>query len=818
MGTQLSLAAMRQNLRRLSKQRGFTLTVLLTLGLCIGANIAIFAIVDAVLLKPLPFPEQDRLVTTYNSYPGAGVERASSSLPNYYDRREGLAAFESLSMIQYGSGIVGEAGSPDRVQLNRVSHEFFETLQVPLLMGRTFTDDEMLHTNSGVTILTYEFWQNYFNGMENILGENIMVDGFPKQIIGVLPQGFNFLSRDAEFYLPASSNLEDREAKNRHSNNYFALARLKDGVSLESAQSQIDAFNIIQLGSDPFAHLVGSVGFKTYVKNLHDDHVAEIKTTLLMLQGGVLCLLLIGGVNIANLILIRASGRSKEMAVRQALGAGRRHIVKETLYETLTLTIAGGLLGLLIGTFGIRLMGMLDVDKLPLGSTVALDTRVAFAALFSSLLVGIALAVPVVWFHLKGQLATTLHSESRSGTVSRATHRVHHAFIVTQIALTFILLTGAGMLSISLKKVTETSPGFNPVGVTTARLSLPWKRYQKDEDRLAFADRMFPALEGLPGVGKVALTTNLPFSGSNSNNAIAIEGLEYNDEKSLRAHFNAGVEGEYWQIMGIPLKEGRLLDSMDARGDRRVCVIDEDFAAHYWGPGENPIGKRVCSDAEFKVEEAFTIVGVVGSVTVEELGDTSASGSIYFPYKFQTWNSFSLVMETQMDSSVMTNAMRKTILNLDPELPVDDLKTMSTRIEDSLTTRRSPALLANIFAGVALLLAGIGTYGVIASAVAQRQREVGVRMALGASPSQVRVQFMILGLRLLSYGLIIGVIGSWFVGRSMNGLLYDMPTFHLVSVAAAAALMALVSQLACLLPSMKASRVPPTVALSEAGA
>lgn len=813
------MAAMRHNLRRLTKQKGFTLTVLLTLGLCIGANIAIFAIVDAVLLKPLPYPHADRLVTAYNSYPGAGVEKGSASIPNYFDRRNGaIDAFESVSITQpSGTAIIGEAGSLDRVNRGRVSPEFFDTIGVPLLMGRTFTDDELLWGNSGKAILTFEFWQSYFDGDSEVLGKTFIEDGYSIEVIGILPKGFKFLTSEARYYMPTGSSLEDRKPQNRHSNNYMFVARLKPGVTIDMAQAQMDAFNAVQLETDPFAHLVGDVGFRTWVKDFREDYVAEIKPTLIMLQGGVLCLLLIGGVNIANLFLIRASGRAKEMAVRQALGASRSIVMRDTLYETLTLTLGGGILGLAIGALGIRLMGFLGIDKLPLGSDIALSGRVAIAALIGSAVVGLILAIPVIWFFLKGQIATALQSESRSGTVSRNAQRVRHSFIVAQIALTFLLLTGAGMLSISLKKVMEVSPGFVPDQVLAGRLDLPHKRYSEKEDRLAFIDRLLPAIQSIPGVTSAAITTNLPFSGMNSNNATAVEGFDYTENNSIRAHYNAGVEGEYFKTMGIALKDGRLLEKMDERGDRRVCLIDEEFAAFYWR-GESPVGKRVSPDPEFSEDNAVTIVGVVESVKRNDLGDESASGSIYYPYQQQPWNNFSLTIKTAMEPAAIIPTIRRTVLDLDPELLIDGLRPMDTRIEESLTTRKTPALLAGTFAAVALLLAGIGTYGVLAYAVAQRQREVGVRMALGASPARVRSQFLVLGLRLLSVGLTLGLIGTWFIGRVLNGLLFNMPDFHFASVFAAACLMALVSQLACLLPSMRASRVPPTVALSEAGA
>ncbi len=815
MSSFFSQSALRLTLRRLSKQRGFALTVLLTLGLCIGANIVIFSIVDAILLRPLPFIKSEGLITASNAYPGAGVEKSSASLPNYYDRKEGIDSFESVSIIQYGSAIVGENGAPIRVKRDRISPDLFETLGVQLLMGRTFTEDEMLPENSRKSILTYRFWQRYFDGDPQILGKTFDLEGNSNEVVGVLPKGFQFLSSKAEFYVPAASNLKDREPINRHSNNYFFIARLKKGTSLKVAQSQMDGFNISLMESDPVAHLLKGVGFRTYIHDLREDHVASIKSTLILLQTGVFCLLLIGGVNIANLFLIRASTLSKEVAVRQALGAGRRDILSSTLYETLSLTIIGGLLGIGIGAFGIRMMGHLGIDKLPLGAGVTLDTRVVFVGIAGSCLVGIVLAIPVVWFHLKGQIATALQAESRSGTASRTTQRVRHSFIIAQIALTLVLLTCAGMMTVSLKKVMNVSPGFNPAALVTGHISLPHKRYPEEADRLAFIDRLLPAIEAIPGINKAAINTGLPFGGNNSDNAVVIEGQKYDDNNSIRAHYTSGVDGEYWKLMGIPLIEGRLLDAVDAKADTRVCLIDTDTAAFYWHDGESPVGKRLGKNVDFKEDEAYTIVGVVGRIKRNELGDQAAKGSIYFPYQHQSWNSFYLVVQAGMDPPPLMNTIRKTILELDSELPIDGLKTMNDRIYESLTTRRSPALLSTLFADVALLLAGIGTYGILAFAVAQRQKEVGVRMALGANPNQIRIQFLALGFRLLAIGLSIGLIGTWFASKAMNGLLYDMPVLHFASILSASVLMAVVSQLACLIPSIRASRVSPTVALNE---
>ena len=376
----ITLADLRQTFRRLARERGFTATVLLTLALCIGANVAIYAVVDAILVRALPFAEPERLVTTINSYPGAGVDRAGSSLPNYYDRKAAIKAFASTSIIQGGSAIVGETGSPQRVQRARVSPEFFATLGVPLARGRTFTEDEMLYKNSAVVILTDSYWRNHFKADPDVVGKSMTVDTSPATVIGVLPPDFRFLSVEAQFFVPLASDPNDRKPDRRHSNNVQLIARLAPDATLAVAQAQIDALNAQQLTDDPYANLIKGVKFHTNVYALHADHVREIKPMLLILQGAVLFLLLIGGVNLANLLLIRASGRSKELAVRQALGASGGRIAREVMLETVLLAFIGGVLGLAIGAAGIRLLAVLGTERLPLGATVAFDVRVAAAS------------------------------------------------------------------------------------------------------------------------------------------------------------------------------------------------------------------------------------------------------------------------------------------------------------------------------------------------------------------------------------------------------------------------------------------------------
>ncbi|HEX2100922.1 MAG TPA: ADOP family duplicated permease, partial [Candidatus Synoicihabitans sp.] len=747
-------------------------------------------------------------------YPGAGVERGSSSLANYYDRREHVQAFESTAMHDEGSAIIGEAGSPQRVERDRVSPEFFATLGVPLALGRGFTEDEMLYANAQVMVLTHEFWQSHFQGDLNVLGRQLTVDGLSHVVVGVLPPGFRYLDRRARFFIPLASDLKERGPDRRHSNGVSLIARLKPGVTLAEARAQMAAFSATQLRDDPYAHLLKDAGYYVQVDWLHADVVREVRPVLLLLQAGVISLLLIGGVNLVNLLLIRAHGRAKEMAVRQALGAGRGDLARETVIETLMLSLAGGLLGLALGALGIHLLDALGTDRLPLGAQVLFDGRVAMVALAGSFVVGLALALPVVTLNLRRDLAPVLQSESRTGTSSRAAQRMRHAFIVVQVALAFVLLCGAGLLGLSLKKVLETSPGFDPQQVLTAQLRLPWKAYPEHEPRLAFLERLLAALQQQPGVIHAGFCGGLPFSGDVSDNATAVEGVERAPGESIRTHFTSFALGRYWQALGIPLLEGRYLEDADNHGKQKVCVVDAAFVQRYW-PGQSALGRRIASDPTFTEHNALTIVGVVGTVKQRDMTDQSPLGTVYMPYRLRSDSGFSVVVRTAVPPETMGASLQRLVLSLDPSLPVDDIKVLQERIDDSLVTRRSPALLVGIFAAVALLLAAVGTYGVLAYTVNQRRREIGVRMALGAQPRQVLQQFLGLGLRLLLLGVSVGAFGAWAAGRAMSSLLFSVDGFHLGVVAATAAILLVVVLLATLLPSRRAARVSPLEALRD---
>ncbi len=802
--------------RLLRKTPGFTATALLTLAVCLGANLTIFAVIDSVLLRPLPFPEPDRLMMIFNTYPKAGVDRDGSSLTNYYERRGHLSAFTSLSIYHYGTEIIGEPGSTEREQTMRVSPDFFSTLELGPAIGRTFTEEETTSETDHVAILSDTSWRQRYNADPNVIGRLIRVNGVPRTVIGVLPPAFRFLSSDAQVFLPLASRPEERTPRDRHSggNVIQMIARLQPGATLAQAQSELDAQNTALEVDNPQAKMIADAGFRSLVVPLHADHVAAIRPTLLLLQAGAMALLLIGAVNLVNLLLVRASGRVKELAVRQALGASRGYVVSEVVVETTLLTLVGGLLGLAVGAGGIHLLRVLGADRLLLGGRIAFDARLALIALLAAIIMGILFALPIAWFNLRRHLGNALQSESRGGTSGRSAQILRHGFIVSQIALAFMLLAGAGLLGLSLQRAMAVSPGFQSDHILTGHILLPWATYPSAA-RLAFVETLLDKTGHLPGVLSAGVVNNVPFSGISGKSAATVMGHVLRPGESTRGHYSYGVAGDYFRAMGFSLRAGRFLTADDSRRSQRVCVVDEDFARYYW-PHASAIGQRLWDGSEAgKDAEAFTVVGVVGGAKQAGLTEEEAQGAIYYPYVFRIGDSVFVAVRTSLPPESLGLTLQKVVRQIDADIPVNDLRSMETRIADSLVARRSPALLAGLFSGIALLLTAIGTYGVLSYAVAQRRREIGLRMALGAQPGQIRSQFLYLSLRLLTGGTILGIIGSWLAGQAMQAVLFHVPPLNLAILAGTMGVMGLVSLVACLLPSQRASRISPMEALAE---
>ena len=583
------------------------------------------------------------------------------------------------------------------------------------------------------------------------------------------------------------------------------IARLKPGIPLAQAQEQIDAQNSRLEVDDPQGKMMADAGFRSLVVQLHADHVASIRPTLLLLQAGALALLLIGAVNLGNLFLVRAGSRAKEHAVRQALGASRKHIASEVLVETTLLTVGGGLLGLAIAAGGIRVLSVLGAESLPLGSQIVFDGHLAMVALATAITLGVLLAVPIAWLNLRRPLGDALQSEGRSGTSARATQSLRQSFVVSQIALAFMLLAGAALLGISLQRSMEVSPGFRPDHILSGKIALPLKGYADDTARVAFNENLLDKIGHLPNVLSAGVVTNVPLSGKSGKSAATIQGRSLQAGESPRGNYSYGVGGDYFKAMGFSLLEGRFLTGADSRTTQRVCVVDQDFAHYYW-PNGSALGHRLFEGGEAgKDADAFTIVGVVGSVKQAGLTEEAAQGAVYYPYAFHSGDIF-VVVRTSLPPESLGLTLQAAVRQVDPDLPVNDVRTMEARVTDSLAAQRTPALLAGSFSAIALLLVAIGSYGVLSYAVEQRRREIGVRMALGARPAQIRNQFLMLAFRLLAYGVVLGGVGAWLTGRAMQSLLFHVPGFNVAILSGVTGVMGVVSIVACLVPSHRAAR------------
>lgn len=801
-------------LRTLFRERGYTLTLVATFGLCVGANVAIFAVVKAVLLAPLPFPEPHRLAILYNSYPKAGAERAGTSVPHFLERRENLKSLSGLVAYRGRDAIVGETGQTERIAGLRVSPDFFDVLGVRPMLGRGFRAEEGEEGKDSVVILSHGVWQQRFAGDPAAVGRALRVDGVPLTVIGVMPPAFRLEpTSEARLWTPLAFRADDRKPDRRHSNNLNVVARLAPGATVAQLQSEVDALNAKTLETDPYQKPVVDAGFHTVAHGLQADLTRNVRSALWLLQGGAGFVLLIGAVNLANLILVRSTARAKEMAVRRVLGAGALPIARHALVENGLLATAGGLLGVAIGAALLPALRPLGLDQLPRGAEATVDPVVALAAVAIAILTGAILALPPIVQHLGAGLGAALSVESRGGTTSRRQHRIREALIVAQIALAAALLTGAILLTVSFGRVLKVDPGFRPDHLLTARISLPRPRYQPFEERRAYVQRLLAEVNAIPGVQRAAIVTGGPFSGDTDANVMTPEGHQTAPGESLQAPFTAAVAGDFFGAYGIALKDGRLLRPEDGDAEAMVAVIDERYARRYW-PNESPVGRRIRNGTGNEPDsQTFTIVGVAASVKQNDLTEPVNVGAVYMPYRHGAAAGFVVAVRTDLAPAALGAALQTAAARVDPEVPVFDVKSMDERLNTSLGARRTPMVLAGAFAAAALLLSAVGIYGVLAYTVTQRRREIGIRLALGALPAEVHAMFLRFGARMLLFGLLIAAPLVWWVAGALRRQLFGVEAMNPWIMAAAAGFVALAAFAASFIPARRAAQTPAMEAL-----
>jgi predicted permease len=807
--------------RMLRRNPGFAAVAVLTLAIGIGANTAIFSVINAVLLRPLPYPGSNRLVVLYNSYVKIIPDLASygyccNSGPDYPERREETEVFESVTMLAFQGHSVGSRGSPQRVTGARVTPSFFTVLETQPQLGRAFSEAEAVPGNENVAILSHGLWQQIFAGSSSVVGSSVRIDGIPHEIVGVMPEGFDVFSRDPRLFVPLV--FTERQKTNRHGNFAYMLARLNPGVSIEVAQERMKALDARNLERSPnYTEFIERTGFATVVNDLHDEMVQTARPKLYLLQVGVAFVLLIGCVNIANLLLIRSAGRARELAVRFALGAGRWRVTRQLLTESLLLALFGGASGLLVGIAGMPVLSWLGVEGLPRASGIGIDTKVVVFTMLTAVATSVIFGTIAAMHVSRGNLYEALRQGGWSGTSGRSKSLTRGALVVAEVSLTFVLLIGTGLVVASFAHVLSVDPGFRPDRVLTARISLPDGRYGGDDEIRTFTARLEETAAALPGVRSVGVTTLLPLSGDKNKSTVTVEGYTLAAGESAPTPNNSWVTGGYFAALGIPLLEGRLFNDSDSADSPLVAIADREFARKYW-PNESPIGKRIHRGGGAGMW--LNVVGVVDAIKMDDLAEQGQRGTVYFAQKQPSGGVYrplrremSLVVRADAPETLLVDPVRKAILALDPELPLYDIKSLDARLGESLLARRATMTLLLVFAGVALLLSAIGVYGVLSHSVSQRTREIGIQMALGAGPGEVLRRVLWQGVKLLLLGLVVGLVGAFWLTRMIASQLHGVEPTDPAVIGLVTCVLALVTVAACWIPARRATRVNVVAAL-----
>jgi putative ABC transport system permease protein len=793
----------RYAVRNLLKRPAFTIIAALTLALGIGANTAIFSSVYALLLKPLPFPELDRVVAVWDSNPGKGVVRNEVAMANYLDWKAQSQSFEQLALYSWWSTNLTGVDPPERIQGMTVTTNFFDALGVKPVMGRSFTAEENEPGKDTVAILTHKLWQRRFGGDPGILGKPITLSGEVCTIVGVLPENFAY-PVNAEIYSPL--RITPKSAGNRQFHSYYAVGRLKHGVPVQSAQAEID--NITARLEQQYP--ATNTGLRATVFPIVADTVRKYDTGLWMGMAAVAFVLLIACANVANLMLARASGRQKEIALRAALGASRWRIIRQLLTESTIVALFGGALGILVAVWGIdalRAANPGDAAKFApgwqqLGINVTVLIFTVALSLLSGLLFGLAPALQVS----KPDLNSTLKESNRQS--SGRSHWLRSSLVVLEVALSLVLLVGAGLFFRSFITLFKTDPGFNPDSVITMNLILSAEKYKEESQNAAFYSDLVQRVKAQPGVESAAVVNHLPLGGSNSSAGFLVEGAPVPAPGDGNMGRYRVCSPDYFTTMQIPILKGRAFTDQDKAGAQPVIIVNETLARNYW-PGQEAIGKRIRFDGPDN--PWMEIVGVSKDVRHELTLEVTPE--YYLPHAQDGWSSMVLVARTTVDPASLAGSIRQDVWAIDKDQPVFDVRTMQEVRSLSVGLQQFNSVMIGIFAAVALLLASIGIYGVMAFAVTQRTQEIGIRMALGARKTDVLKMVVGNGMKLAFLGLAIGLVASWLLTRFISSLLFGVEPTDPLTFGAVSLCLLVAALLACYLPARRATKVDPLEAL-----
>jgi putative ABC transport system permease protein len=799
--------------RMLMKQPGFTLIAVLTLALGIGANTAIFSVVNAVLLRPLPFAESERIVAIGSTYPANRNTFGALSYPDFADFQAQNTAFERMAMYSVrGFQMTGESGGV-RFRGAVAGSELFPVLGVSPLLGRTFMPDEDKAGGGRVVVLSHNAWQNRFRGDAQIIGRSISLNGESYTVVGVMPPGFQFPIQvePVEMWANFAVDREGAMSPSAQRGNHYleAVGRLKPGVTVAQAETQLISL-AAQLEKQ---YPSDNHGFSVKAASLLSRLTGDIRDSLWVVFAAVGCVLLIACANVANLLLARAAQRRREMAVRIALGAGRWRVMRQLLTESLLLALLGGGLGVLLAAFGTEALIAITPDNIPRMAEVSVDGRVLWFTLLTATATGLLMGLVPAWQATQADLQSVLKEGGRNLSGGRAT--VRNALVIAEVALAVILLVGAGLLLNSFARLLRVNPGFNASRLLTMRVGLPSGTYAKAADSAAFHDRLLSQLEGLPGVTAYSTVAPLPLTNSNLNVGFGIEGRPNNTGRNFPHDTRLAVVGAgYFAAMGIALKQGREYTMRDSLYAPQVALINETFAKTFF-PNENPLGKRInpAISADDRPLPMREIIGVVADIKSRSL-NAAVEPEVYLHYpQCPALGSFSIVLRTQQNPQSLTNAVRDKINQLDRAVSLGQIRTLDSYVSETVAQPRFNGLLTGLFALLALSLTALGLYGVISYSVVQRTPEIGLRMALGAQTRDVLKHVLGQGMKLVFIGAAIGLAGAFVAARALKSMLFGVNPADPLTFAAVTIFLAFVAFAACWIPARRATKVDPMIAL-----
>lgn len=789
---------LRYAIRTMVKRPGFTLVAALTLALGIGANTAIFSAVNAVLLKPLPFPESEQLVDLAETFKPNGY--GSVSVPNFEDWKKQNDVFTGIAAYQFRSFNLQSGDTPQRIPGISVSANYFEVLGAKPVLGRTFGNGEDLAGNDRVVVLGEDLWRRTFGGDTSIIGRTIPLNGQQYTVIGVMPPELSSLYRTVQLWSPLVFPEADRVNRNEHK--YLVIGRIKSGVTLAQAREQMTG-----IATRLEQQYKNGRGIR--LMQIEELWVANVRSALVLLMVAVGFVLLIACTNVANLLLARATVRRREISIRVALGAGRLRLIQQFLTEGLVLSIIGGTLGVALAWWGMRVLGKIAFPFLPRSQEIQIDGRVLLFTLLVAVLTSVIFGLIPSLQAGKADVQESLKEGGNTLTGGAVGGWLRQTLVVVEVAAAVVLLIGAGLMIRSIARIREVQPGLKPQNLLTAKISLPRERYKDPESAIRFYQQVIERIDSLPGVESTGLISHLPVEETGYNGNLTVEGKTYPPNESPLVEYRV-VNDDYFETANIPLLRGRVFNKQESDDKQAVVVINESMAKQIWA-GEDPIGKRVGEG------EAATVIGVVGDVKNRGLlGQTNAE--MYAPFTQKgfwpdmRWNMRLLVRST-VDEATIASAVRREVQVVDPAQPLYSVQSMNLVIENTVRDKSMNTTLLSVFAGLSLLLALIGVYGVMSYTVAQHTREIGIRMALGAQPQAILKLIVGRGLFLVGIGVVVGVLASFGLTRFIENMLFGVKPTDPLTFAAIVLLLGVVALLACLIPAQRAMRVDPIVVL-----